>query len=181
MRIALRSTVYTPAIAAQWITIWQPSTARARRVVVQHVALDEVQMLVLVEVRELQCVAVEIVVDDDLVVVDQPLDQVRSDEAGAAGDAEFACQSVPCRRPLSDVCRCPRADDRRRRRRGCGAGAGSRRSGNSLSGGTPSRINAVSVLPGLVERSDDHQIVVHVARARRSAAPACRGIRGRRS
>ena len=39
-----------------------------RRLVVEHVALDEVQVRMLVEMRELQRVAVEVVVDDDLVV-----------------------------------------------------------------------------------------------------------------
>ena len=60
----------------------------ARRLVIEHVALDEVQVLVILEVRELQRVAVQVVVDHDLVGLDELRDQVRADEAGAAGDAD---------------------------------------------------------------------------------------------
>jgi hypothetical protein len=40
------------------------------------------------DVRELDRVAMQVVVDDDLVLFEQPLNQVRADEAGAAGDTD---------------------------------------------------------------------------------------------
>ena len=48
--------------------MWQPASAVRRRGEIEHVALDEVKMRVLLDVRELQRVAVEVVVDDDFVV-----------------------------------------------------------------------------------------------------------------
>ena len=45
----------------------------ARRLVVHDVALDEVQVLMAFEVRELQRVAVQVVVDHDFVGLDEPL------------------------------------------------------------------------------------------------------------
>ena len=57
------------------------------RVVVHHVALDEVQVRMSLDVRELDGIAMQVVVDDDVVVVQQTLDQIRTDEPGAAGDA----------------------------------------------------------------------------------------------
>ena len=70
-----------------------PVERPAGGVVVHHVALDEVQVRMVFEVRELQRVAMQVVVDDDLVVLNQALHQVRADETGAAGDADaFARQ-----------------------------------------------------------------------------------------
>ncbi len=40
-----------------------------------------------VDVRELKGVAMEVVVDDDVVLFEQTLDQVRADEPGATGNA----------------------------------------------------------------------------------------------
>jgi len=45
-------------------------------------------MLVTLDVRELQRVPMEIVVDDDLVLLEQALDKMRADEACAAGDTD---------------------------------------------------------------------------------------------
>ena len=45
----------------------------SRGVVVHHVTLDEVQVRMGIEVGELQRVAVQVVVDDDLVVLEEPL------------------------------------------------------------------------------------------------------------
>ena len=59
----------------------------ARGLVVEHIPLDEMQVLGLGHVRKLERVAVQVVVDHDFVVGDQLRDQVRADEAGAAGDA----------------------------------------------------------------------------------------------
>ena len=74
--------------------MWQPSMAWRRGLVVHHVALDEVQVRVAVDVRELNRVAMQVVVDDDLVVLDQALNQMRADESGAAGDADALSSSV---------------------------------------------------------------------------------------
>ena len=90
------------------MTIWQPSMARRVAVVVHHVALDEVQVRMSVDVRELDRVAVEVVVDDDLVVLDQALDEIRPDEAGAAGDAHaLARQSHVSPSSRAVAGRCP--------------------------------------------------------------------------
>ena len=45
-------------------------------------------MLVPLEMRELQRVAVQVVEHHDLVVLDELVDEVRADEAGAAGDED---------------------------------------------------------------------------------------------
>ena len=66
----------------------QPSIALRTAVEVEHVTLDEVQVLVPLEVRELQRVAVQVVEDHDFVGVDELRDEVRADEAGAAGDED---------------------------------------------------------------------------------------------
>jgi hypothetical protein len=55
---------------------------------IHHVALDERQIRMAVEMRELDGIPVQIVVDDDLVGVDQLLGEMRADESGAAGDED---------------------------------------------------------------------------------------------
>lgn len=85
-------------MAAQWNTIWHPSTAR--RLVVHDVASDEIEVGVPLNVSELNRIAMQVVVHDDLVVLDEVLDQVRSDESGAPRDADtlpFQCH-YPSRR-----------------------------------------------------------------------------------
>ena len=53
------------------MTTWQPSSGLAGRLVVHHVALDEVQVRVPVECANWMRVAMQVVVDDDFVVIDQ--------------------------------------------------------------------------------------------------------------
>ena len=59
-----------------------------RRGEIENVALDEREMRVLLDVGELQRVPMKVVVDDDFIRFEQALDEVRSDEARAAGDAD---------------------------------------------------------------------------------------------
>ena len=58
------------------------------RVVVHHVTLHEVQVRMSVDMGELNRIAMEVVVHDHLVGVEEPLDQMRSDESGASRDAD---------------------------------------------------------------------------------------------
>ena len=58
------------------------------RVVVHHVALDEMEMRVAFDVRELNRIAMQVVVNDNVVGLDEALHQMRADESGAAGDAD---------------------------------------------------------------------------------------------
>jgi hypothetical protein len=44
------------------------------------------QVRVPLDMRELERVAMEVVVDDDVVELEQALDEMRSDETGASGD-----------------------------------------------------------------------------------------------
>ena len=81
----------------------------ARRVGVHHVALDEVQVLVSFEMRELQRVAVEVVVDDHFVRLDQTLDEMAADETGAAGDADAFASRAMILRCCRSVLSCPRS------------------------------------------------------------------------
>ena len=78
----------------------------ADRVVVQHVALDEGEVLVAFEVRKLQRVAMQIVEDHHLIVVDELGDKVRADEAGAAGDEDLLVGQGHESERLRSACRC---------------------------------------------------------------------------
>ena len=62
---------------------------------VEDVALDEREVRMVGEIRAAERVAVEVVDRDDLVLVDEPARERRADEAGAAGDDDLACRSVP--------------------------------------------------------------------------------------
>ena len=94
VRTGLARTVSTPAIAAAWTMCVAPRATSRERVGIEDVALDERQVRVLREVRAAERVAVEVVVGDDLVVVDEPPRERRADEAGAARDQDpLAAQS----------------------------------------------------------------------------------------
>ena len=64
-----------------------PVDGAAGRLEVHHVALDEAQVRMPLQLRELKRVAMKVVVDDDFVVLDEALNEMRSDEPGAAGNA----------------------------------------------------------------------------------------------
>ena len=77
----------------------------ACRVEVEHVALDEVQVLVAFEMRKLQRVTVQVVVDHHFVGVNEAGNEVRADKAGTAGhENSLVSQSHESGR-LSCACR----------------------------------------------------------------------------
>jgi hypothetical protein len=97
----------------------------SRRVVVHDVTLDEMQVRMAVEVRELNGVPVQVVVDDDLVVFDQVLHEVGADEAGAACDADPFTRKTHARAPLAaDGAALFSSDGRRAPRSSAGDGIG---------------------------------------------------------
>ena len=81
----------SPTIAAWWQTAATPSTARGDRVGVAHVALDQLGARVEV-VRPLAVGGRQQRVEHAHLVpgVEQRVDDVRADEAGAAGDEDRA-------------------------------------------------------------------------------------------
>ena len=78
-----------PTIAAWWLTAVTPSQRAIQRVGVAHVALDELGALVEV-VGPLAVRGFEQQVEDPHLVtaLEQGVDDVRADEAGAAGDED---------------------------------------------------------------------------------------------
>ena len=78
-----------PTIADWWLTAVTPSSARLEHVRIAHVALDELGALVEV-VGPLAVRGVEQQVEDPHLValLEQGVDDVRADEAGAAGDED---------------------------------------------------------------------------------------------
>ena len=89
-----------PTIADWWLTAATPSSARVDHVGVAHVALDELGARVEV-VGPLAVRGLEQQVEDPHVVtlLEQGVDDVRADEAGAAGDEDHRrgrLASGPC-------------------------------------------------------------------------------------
>ena len=60
----------------------------SERLCVEDVALDQLEVRVVGEIETAQCVAMQVVVRDDRVAIDQLTRQRRADEAGAAGDED---------------------------------------------------------------------------------------------
>jgi hypothetical protein len=57
---------------------------------VEDVAFDEGEVAVALQAGVPERVAVEVVVDGDAMAIDEPLDEVGGDEAGASGDEDVA-------------------------------------------------------------------------------------------
>ena len=89
-----------PTIADWWLTAVTPSSARSSTSRIAHVALDELGALVEI-VGPLAVRRFEQQVEDPHVVtlLEQGVDDVRADEAGAAGDEDHRrgrLASAPC-------------------------------------------------------------------------------------
>ncbi len=86
VRTGLLSTESTPAMAAMWTMCVAPSAAAASAAASRMSPLQGLDVGVRREVGVAQRVAREVVVEDDVVVVDQPAGERAADEAGAARD-----------------------------------------------------------------------------------------------
>ena len=100
-----------------------------------------------IEMGELQRVAVQVVVDDDFVVGEQALDEMRADEPGPSGD-QHALIGDSHAGDLSLVYWCFSLMGSSGSAAAGAGSAGSRRNGNSLSLGTPLSARAARCGPG---------------------------------
>ena len=54
---------------------------------IHHVALDQAQVRMPIQLRELKCIAMKVVEDDHFIVLNEALNEIRSDEPRSTGNA----------------------------------------------------------------------------------------------